>query len=106
MNAIVLPHTMRFNAPATQLGAARIADALRVDPTMDASLPVEPARAVESLESLLGKLPIPRRLRDIGVDRNDLGAIAEAAMSDWFIGRNPRQVSNADEVLAILEAAW
>jgi alcohol dehydrogenase len=106
VNAIVLPHTMRFNASETQVGAARIAEALHVDPTAPGSLRPEPARTAETLESLFGKLSIPRRLRDIGVDHEDLGAIADAAMSDWFIGRNPRRVSSAGEVLAVLEAAW
>jgi hypothetical protein len=55
---------------------------------------------------LLAKLPIPRRLRDSGVGRGDLDAIAQAAMSDWFISRGARKVSHAAEVRAILDAAW
>lgn len=106
VNAIVLPHTMRFNGPETRHSAARITEALHVDPVSAGLPPFEPAPAIEILESLLTKLPIPRRLRDIGVKHNDLGAIADAAMSDWFIGRNPRRVSNAGEISALLEAAW
>ena len=100
VNAIVLPHTMRFNAPVTAQGSARIAEALRLGSANADS------QHVEVLELLLGKLPIPRRLRDIGVAEEDLAHIAHAAMSDWFISRNPRRVSAEEEVLGILKSAW
>lgn len=105
VNAIVLPQTMRFNAPATRHSTARIAASLQE--VLPAGAPAQDAaRAVEALEGLLSKLPIPRRLRDIGVGQADLDSIADAAMSDWFISRNPRKVSRAAEVRAILDAAW
>jgi alcohol dehydrogenase len=104
VNAIVLPHTMRFNAPATQHSTPRIAESLG-NPSAGGAAE-DAGRAVEALESLLAKLAIPRRLRDIGVAQADLETIAEAAMSDWFIKRSPRSVASAGEVLAILEAAW
>ena len=97
VNAIVLPHTMRFNAPATQATSARIAESL-------GKASAEPAADV--LASLLAPLAIPHRLRDIEVAREDLDAIAGAAMSDFFIGRGPRRVQGAAEVREILDAAW
>jgi alcohol dehydrogenase class IV len=100
INAIVLAHTMRFNAPVTLQGSARIAEGLRLG-SANSGL-----QHIEVLESLLAKLPIPRRLRDIGVAQEDLAHIADAAMSDWFISRNPRRVSAAAEVLGILNSAW
>jgi alcohol dehydrogenase class IV len=106
VNAVVLPHTMQFNLPETAHSAARIAEALRSSSPAGGAQLTEPAQVIEVLEALLAKLSIPRRLRDIGVAREDLGPIAEAAMSDWFIGRAPRRVSSARDVLGILEAAW
>jgi alcohol dehydrogenase len=106
VNAIVLPHTMRFNAPATRDKAAKIVDGLGECSGAGESQPADIARAVDALQSLLKRLPIPRRLRDVGVDKSDLGAIADSAMSDWFIIRNPRSIASASEVQAILEAAW
>jgi alcohol dehydrogenase class IV len=105
VNAVMLPHTMRFNAPVTAHSALRIGDALRFG-TLDGTAQREPAQVIAALEALFDKLSIPRRLRDIGVAQEQLGHIAEASMSDWFIGRNPRRVSTAGEVLAILQAAW
>jgi alcohol dehydrogenase len=104
VNAVVLPHTMRFNSVETEQRAPRIAEGLRVgSPTSQLK---EPAQAVGVLEALLARLPIPRRLRDIGVAQEELPMIAEAAMSDWFINRNPRSISSTREVLGVLEAAW
>lgn len=107
VNAVVLPHTMRFNAPATQHTAARIGDSLRhAAAPNDATASDSPTRAADALDSLLATLSLSRRLRDIGVTRDDLDPIAEAALSDYFISRGPRPVSSKAELVAILEAAW
>lgn len=106
VEAILLPHAVRFNAPATgarmaaaaaSLGAATAADA---DDDADA-----PARTADALERLLAALPVPRRLRDAGVDRGLLDDVAAHATDDWFLQRNPRPVGAA-ELRALLEAAW
>jgi alcohol dehydrogenase class IV len=96
VNAIVLPHTMRFNAPATGATTGRIADALGGAQTAAADL----------LETLLAPLPIPHRLREIGLAQADLDAVATAAMSDFFISRSARRVQGVSDVRGILDAAW
>jgi alcohol dehydrogenase len=97
VNAIVLPHTMRFNAAVTAFAEARITE----------SLPQPQAGpAADAIASLLAPLPIPHRLRDIGVEAADLDAIAQAAMGDFFISRAPRRVQGPQELRAILAAAW
>jgi alcohol dehydrogenase class IV len=97
VNAIVLPHTLRFNEPATQATSARIAESFG-HPSA--------AAAADVLASLLAPLPIPHRLRDIGLAQADLDVIASAAMSDFFISRNPQRVQGAADVRGILDAAW
>jgi alcohol dehydrogenase class IV len=97
VNAIVLPHTMRFNAPATEHTTLRIADSLRHGHT---------DTAADVLELLLEKLPIPHRLRQIGIAEEELDAIAQAAMGDFFISRSPRRVQGVEDVRGILAAAW
>lgn len=104
VNAIVLPHTMRFNAPVTLLRGEAVKQAL-----FDATGGDGTAGATSSsdaVERLLARLDVPRRLRDIGVAEVDLRPIADAAMSDWFIGRNARKVPDVHTLLALLEAAW
>jgi alcohol dehydrogenase len=106
VNAIVLPHTMRFNATATQDTAPRIVDGLNTLLADEELRRRNSAGAVELLERLLGTLNLPRTLRDIGIAQADLKHIAETAMADWFIQRGPRPVTGADELLHILELAW
>ena len=90
---------LRFNAPATGRAWERIADSLVISGPRESD-------PIAALETVLGKLPIARRLRDIGVRDGDLDAIAQAAMQDWFIGRNARPVRGVDDLLSILQAAW
>jgi alcohol dehydrogenase len=106
INAIVLPHTMRFNAPATAGTAARIVESLTGPPSSGAALAADTASAVDRLEALFGRVGVPLRLRDIGVAERDLAQIAEAAMADWFINRAPRRVSGVADLRGILERAW
>ena len=98
VNAIVLPHTMRYNAPVT--GGRAYAT---VEP-LDASDKSSDAASV--VERYLRKLPVPRSLREIGVERDHLREIADAAMADWFITRNPRPVPDVGTLVNLLEAAW
>lgn len=106
VNAIVLPHTIRFNAPATLHTAPRIAESLQFETIGSINAQAAAGFAAECLELLFARLELPRRLRDIGVAQADLVQIAEAALADWFIGRSPRRVQTAREVLTLLEEAW
>jgi alcohol dehydrogenase class IV len=101
VNAIVLPHTMRYNAPATMDRGAAVIEALNGP----ACSPCTPA-ASAMVDAFLGELAVPRTLREIGIGREDLAEIAEAAMTDWFISRNARPVSGVGALLDVLEAAW
>lgn len=107
VNAIVLPHTMRFNELLTRQHAARIGQGLGASHGGGTALQQGQAPdPVPALESLLDTLEIPRRLRDIGLSRDALPDIANNCFGDWFIGRSVRPVKSTAEVLAILEAAW
>lgn len=105
VNAIVLPHTMRFNAPVSLDGSQAIIDSL-CEAAAGSRRAGEIVVASDVIESLLAKLTVPHRLREIGVAKEMLGEIAEAAMSDWFIGRSARVVPDVGTVLSILNAAW
>jgi alcohol dehydrogenase class IV len=67
--------------------------------------PPEAAGLGDAVAELLAGLPLPRRLREVGVGAADLAAIATATMTDSMIAHAPRPVSEA-EVRALLEAAW
>jgi alcohol dehydrogenase class IV len=62
--------------------------------------------AASAVERILAALPVPHSLREIGVERADLRQIADAAMADWFITRNPRPMTSTDALVELLEEAW
>ena len=101
-NAIVLPHTMRYNAPATLERGATVVEALLDRGGSDNGEAV----ASSVVEKFLNRLAVPRSLREIGVKRDDLSEIADAAMLDWFISRNPKPVSDSAALREVLGAAW
>lgn len=102
INAIVLPHTMRFNATTTGQGTRNVAIGLGA--SADAAPGID--EAISRVENLLNALPLPHRLRDVGIPESALAPVAETAMTDWFLQQNPRRVRHAGEILAVLQTAW
>jgi alcohol dehydrogenase class IV len=102
VEALLLPHTMRYNAPVTGPRLVRIAEALD-----GASGDGGPAheRAVAAVERLMALVRVPARLRDVGVERTLLGQIADHARDDWTSTRVPRPADRAD-LTALLQRAW
>ncbi|HXX85398.1 MAG TPA: iron-containing alcohol dehydrogenase family protein [Casimicrobiaceae bacterium] len=98
VNAIVLPHTMRYNAPVTGERDPAVIEALGGLP---GSLP-----ASDVVQRFLARVDAPKSLREIGVTREDLAPIADAAMLDWFISRNARAVPDAATLVGLLDVAW
>ncbi len=93
-NAVVLPHAIRFNLPAVPDELRRVGAALG-----DAA---DPAGAAARLVERLG---LPTRLRDCGVDDEDLEAVARLSGGNGNVRNNPRPVSE-DDARAILEQAF
>jgi maleylacetate reductase len=93
-NAIILSHAVRFNADATPEAVRKIGAALG-----------DPADAAGAIERFRDSLGLPSSLSDVGVQDEDLEAVARLSQSNQNVARNPRPVSEAD-ALAILEAAY
>jgi alcohol dehydrogenase class IV len=102
VEALLLPATMRFNAPVAGAGLALIAEALDNRSADDGAAD---KRAIAAVESFLTGLAIPARLRDVGIDKADLAEVADHAMDDWAITRVPRHVERS-ELDELLHAAW
>lgn len=102
VNAIVLPHTMRYNAPVTAERDASVIDVLG-DRGLSSTASVP---ASEVVQGFVGRLDVPKSLREIGVTREDLTPIADAAMLDWFITRNARTIPDAATLRELLQVAW
>lgn len=104
-NGLFLPHVMRFNLEEVPGLTADIAEALGVN--IHGMAPLEAGKAgIAAIEALQDRIRLPRRLRDIGVQEEDLKKAAELAMSDGSVVYNPRMVLSSDEVLEVYRKAY
>lgn len=95
---VILPHATRFNIEAAKAQLDRLATFLGVP---------GPDGVIDAISSLVSRLGLPTRLRDLGVDRERFAVIAERALSDTAITGNPRTVETPAEIREeILERAW
>lgn len=100
-NAILLPHALRFNAPAIQQRAGAAAAALGVPSSSAPGETVE--RMAAAFEQLFAAIGLPSRLRDVNVTGALIAPMTELAIRDGCHRTNPRPVSRED--LARLYAA-
>jgi len=89
-HAIILPHVTRFNLAAAADARGRLARALGADDP--------PAK----LAAFVQDFPIPKRLRDVGLDKARIPEVAKQAAALGI--KAPRPVS-ADDAAALLTAA-
>ena len=61
--------------------------------------------AATQLGLLLAKLPLPQRLREVGVQEGDLPGIAQGTMGDYMMANLPAPLA-VTEVEALLREAW
>lgn len=95
LNAILLPHVMRFNAATHPERFVGVAEAMGVETAR--LLPGEAAEAaIATVQALREKVGIPSGLAKVGVEAGDIGRFAENALHDAYITTNPRVVSKED----------
>lgn len=104
-NAVLLPYVMKFNASHTGTKFREIARAMGVkdvDKMKQAEYRESAVKAVAKLKKDVG---IPKTLKEIGVKKEDLEALAEAAMADVCTGGNPRPCTK-ELVLKVYQKAF
>jgi len=95
-SCVMLPHVMRFNEPVTADKQKLIAEAM--------GRPGIPAAV--AVADLIASLKQPVTLRAVGIKREQLPEIAQAAMKNIWVRTNPQPIRSADDVMRLLEAAW
>lgn len=104
-NALLLPYVMEYNADSpARPKYLDIARAMSVD-TTGMSVDEGVAAAIGAVRALSLSIGIPQRLHEIGVKREDIPALAEAAFNDVCTGGNPRPTS-VEEIAALYETAY
>jgi 4-hydroxybutyrate dehydrogenase len=87
LNAIFLPHVLKFNFDFCMDKMQAIAERLNI---------TDPSAIPGTFEKLIGDLGLPSKLRDLGLTKHDLQPLAEKAYSDHCTPTNPRPVSVED----------
>jgi maleylacetate reductase len=95
-SAIMLPHVLRYNA---------VTDAER-QRELAAAMGRQGLPLADLVAALVAELGLPSRLRDEGVERERLTAIAAAALPNPRVRANTRPIPGEAEMMQILEAAW
>jgi len=104
-NAILLPHTMRYNLDACADRQRLIAEAIGV---ANSTMTDEEAglAAADAVDGLCRELELPRTLREVGVPEDGLEYIATATLKDRSLSTNPKPVVDAGPIMEVLRAAY
>ncbi len=81
LNAIFLPHVMKFNMNYCMDKMKSMADRLDIG---------DPLLLIPEFEKLIGQLGLPARLKELGITKEDLEPLSEKAMKDHCTVTNPR----------------
>ena len=104
-NAILLPHSMRYNLDACADRQRLIAEAIGV---ASSTMTDEEAglAAADAVDELCRELELPRTLREVGVPEDGLEYIAAATLQDRSLSTNPKPVVDAGPIMEVLRAAY
>ena len=104
-NAILLPHSMRYNLDACADRQRLIAEAIGV---ASSTMTDEEAglAAADAVDELCRELELPRTLREVGVPDDGLEYIATATLQDRSLSTNPKPVVDAGPIMEVLRAAY
>ena len=104
-NAILLPHSMRYNLDACADRQRLIAEAIGV---ARSTMTDEEAglAAADAVDELCVELGLPRTLREVGVPEDGLEYIATATLQDRSLSTNPKTVVDAGPIIEVLRAAY
>lgn len=94
-SCVMLPHVMRYNEPVSAKKQLLVSEALGAP-----DLP-----GADAVARLIADLGQPSTLKAVGVKREQIGFIADAALKNRWVQTNPRPFSR-EEMMALLEAAY
>jgi alcohol dehydrogenase len=103
VNGVLLPHVIRFNAVAVPERFAALAQAMGL-PVHGVPSDVAAEMLADHIGELAGAVGAPRRLRELGVQAENINWLAASALRDACLSTNPRAASRAD-IAALFWAA-
>lgn len=105
-NSIILPHAMQFNLDTTGPQLAQVAKSMGISINNQTSEQAMAQKAVDGVFRFIGGLGLPQRLRDVGVNESDLPHLAHLALHSRTVQDNPKPITGAAQLEAVLRAAW
>jgi alcohol dehydrogenase class IV len=96
LNAVLLPHVLRFNEPAAPEKYVAMRKVIGLDTGADL------AAYFTDLNANIG---MPASLSQMGLPRQTIAPIVEGALKDHSVPSNPRPL-DAESVMALIEAAY
>ncbi len=105
-NALMLPTVLRFNLPHAADAYAQLHACAFPDIAAAGDPPAQAGTFVASIEALIERLQLPRRLRDVGIEEGHIDMLAADAMKQTrLLINNPRAV-RLEDAAAIYRQAW
>jgi 4-hydroxybutyrate dehydrogenase len=95
LNAVLLPHVLSFNAPASRHRYTALREAIGIPAGRDLG---------EAFLRISNGLGLPSRLGQMGLDRDALAVAAPLAERDHTNGTNPRRATAADYLVMMMGA--
>ena len=104
--SILTPYVMEFNMPVKLSRFAHIAE-LMGEKAGNLSLRDQAAKAVEAVKQLSSDIGMPQRMRDVGINKDDIPGFVENVLTfqPHVVDANPRDASGED-IKGIFEAVW
>lgn len=104
-NSILLAHGMRFNMPVSAPRYRQVAEAFGLD-LKGKTDPQIGEMAAQAVEDFSKKTGLPQKLSQVGIPRENLLEVAKLAVADPGMKSNIRRVTDPQEILPVLLAAW
>jgi alcohol dehydrogenase class IV len=104
-NSILLAHGMRFNLPVSAPRYRQVVEAFGLDVKgkSDAQIGEMAVRAVEEFAKKTG---LPQRLSEVNIPKDNFLEVAKLAVADPGMKSNLRRVTDPQEIVPVLLAAW
>lgn len=105
-NTVMLRHVLEYNLPGNEKLYEEMAQTM-ISPVKDReSKKICPDDVIDLVMKLAEAIEVPSRLRDLGIPKEAIPRMAEAAFEEKrLLGNNPKQLS-VEDIRLIYERAW
>jgi alcohol dehydrogenase class IV len=105
LNAVMLPHVIRFNLDATAPLLAPAAEAMGLA-SAGTSAEAATEGVARRVDELASDMHLPKRLRELGVREEQLPELARTAFASRTVQNNPKPIGDVGQIESLLRQAW